>query len=185
MGIRRKPGLPRSDEAVPGVNNAVVTFTGRGMKDSRHRAAACLVAIVVAGCSGIKTYPNTLPKNLYVTAKIDSGTVVDLDVHRLNARCETAHQGRLSLDSGAVDVGLPVDETTWLDFVFASKGFLSSSVSVTRYSTLLTPRAGYDYRAQVIYSKGIYDVRIREIRRGSSASREIDRVPLGACKARG
>jgi len=161
------------------------TFVSRGMKDSSRWAAACLAAIALAGCSGIKTYPNTLPKNLYVSAKVDSGTVVDLDMHRLNARCETAHAGRVSLDPGAVDVGLPVDETIWLDFVFASKSFLSSSVSVTRYSTLLTPRSGYDYRAQVTYSKGIYDVRIRETRKGSSASREVDRVPLAACKARG
>jgi len=154
------------------------------LKDPSRWIAACLVAIALAGCSGIKTYPNTLPKNLHVTAKVDSGTVVDLDMHRINARCETAHEGRVSLDPGAVDVGLPVDETIWLDFVFASKSFLSSSVSVARYSTLLTPRSGYDYRAQVTYSKGIYNVLIQETRKGISARREIDRVPLSACKAR-
>ncbi len=155
------------------------------MRDSSRWIIACLAAIAVAGCSGIPTYPNTLPKNLHVTAKVDSGTVVDLDVHRLNARCEIAHEGRVSLDPGAVDVGLPVDETVYLDFVFASKSFLSSSVSVTRYSTLIKPRAGHDYRAQVTYTKGIYNVLIRETRKGSSTGREIDRVPLSACRARG
>jgi hypothetical protein len=155
------------------------------MKESSRRVAVCLAALALAGCSGIKTYPNTLPKNLHVTAKVDSGTVVDLDMHRLNARCGIAHEGRLAMDSGAVDVGLRVDETIYLDFVFASKTFLSSSVNVTRYSTLFTPRSGYDYRAQVTYSKGIYNVQIRETRKGGSAGREIDRVPLAACKARG
>jgi hypothetical protein len=165
------------------VKNTVTTFMSLEKDSSRWVAAGCLVAIALAGCSGIKTYPNTLPKNLHVTAKVDSGTVVDLDMHRLNARCETAHEGRVSLDPGVVEVGLPVDETIWLDFVFASKSFLSSSVSVARYSTLLTPRSGYDYRAQVTYSKGIYNVVIQEARKGSSARREIDRVPLSACKA--
>ena len=156
-----------------------------GTKAASRWVAAGLVAIVLPGCSSIRTYPNTLPKNLHVTAKVDSGTVVDLDVHRINARCEIAHQGRVPLDPGKVEVGLPVDETIYLDFVFASKSFFSSAVSVTRYSTLITPRSGEDYRAQVTYSKGIYNVLIRETRKAGSESREIDRIPLSACKARG
>jgi hypothetical protein len=132
----------------------------------------------------MRTYPNTLPKNLRVTTEVESRTVAEFDVHRVNSRCEMDHQGRVYLDNRVTEVGIPVEETIYLDFIFASKSFLSSSTSVTRYSTLLTPRAGYDYQAEVKYIKGIYGVVIRETRKGSSTSRVVDRVPLGACKAR-
>jgi hypothetical protein len=145
---------------------------------------ACLVAILVAGCSGVRTYPNTLPKNLRVTTQVESRTTAEFDVHRVNAGCELDHQGRVSLDNGVTEVGIPVEETIYLDFIFASKSFLSSTTGVTRYSTLLTPRAGYDYRAEVKYIEGLYGVVIRESRKGGSGGREIDRVPLSACKAR-
>ena len=152
--------------------------------------AALLIPIALAGCSSVPTYPNTAPKNMQVTTRVDSGsglgaTVAEFDVHRVNARCGTENQGRVYLDNGTLEVGIPVDETLYLDFIFASKGFLSPSVSATRYSTLLTPRSGYEYRAEVTYNKGLYGVRIREFRKGASSGREIERVPLSACKPRG
>lgn len=162
-------------------------MTNHGSKATSHRVAGCLVAIALAGCSGIPTYPNTLAKNLNITTRVKAAsgrTAVAFDIHRVNARCETEHQGRINLEDGATAVGIPVGEPLFLDFIFASKGFLSSSVSATRYSTLLTPRSGYRYSAQVKYDRGIYDVVIRETRRRGSAGRVIDRVPLSACKAK-
>ena len=145
---------------------------------------ACLVAVLLPSCSGVRTYSSTLPKNLLVATQVEGRTEVEFDVHRVNSRCELDHQGRVSLGSGTTEVGIPVEETIYLDFIFASRSFLSSSTGVTRYSTLLTPRAGYDYRAEVRYEKGIYGVVVRETRKGGSAGRVIDRVPLSACKAR-
>lgn len=146
--------------------------------------AVCLVAALLPGCSSVRTYSSTLPKNLLVTTQVEGRTSVEFDVHRVNSGCELDHQGRIYLDSGATEVGIPVGETIYLDFIFASRSFLSSSTGVTRYSTLLTPRPGYDYQAEVKYIKGIYGVVIRETRKGGAGGRVIDRVPLSACKAR-
>ena len=112
-------------------------------------------------------------------------TTVAFDLYRINTRCELEHQGRINLENGTTRVGIPVNEPVFLDFIFASKGFLSPNVSATRYSTVLTPHTGYAYTAQVRYDKGIYNVIIREMRRGDSTGRVIDRVPLRDCKARG
>jgi hypothetical protein len=153
------------------------------------RIAAGAAAIAMAGCSSVPSYPDTLPKNLHVTTQVDSSggpsTVAEFDVHRLNARCETEHLGRVYLDNGTRDVGLPVDAPVYLDFIFASKGFLSPNVSAIRHTTLLTARSGYDYSAQVKYVKGIYSVVIREARKGATPSRVVERAPLSDCKQRG
>ena len=158
-------------------------MTARAKEPDRW-IAACLVAILVAGCSGVRTYPNTLPRNLRVATQVEGRTTAEFDIHKVNTRCELDHQGRVSLDDAVTEVGIAVGETIYLDFIFASKSFLSSTTGVTRYSTLLTPRAGYDYQAEVKYIKGLYGVVIRETRKGGSGGREIDRVPLSACRAR-
>lgn len=142
------------------------------------------------GCSGVKTYPNDLPKNLRVTTAVDSGaalksTVAEFDIHLVNAKCETDYLGRVYLDKPGIDVGIPESQPLFLDFIFASKAFLSGNISAVRYQTLLTPRPGYEYTAQVSYLKGIYNVVIREKRRGAAAGTTIPRKPFSSCKPGG
>jgi hypothetical protein len=74
-----------------------------------------------------------------------------------------------------------MDKPLYLGFIFTSKVILSTSVGVTRYDTLLTPRTGYEHTIQASYDRDIYEVVIRETRRGSAASRVIERRPLAAC----
>ena len=148
------------------------------------RAAA--IALVVAGCSGIPAYTSSLPKNLTIVTEIDPGgrftaTQAALDVHRVNTRCETEYRGRVNLEKGALQIGIP-EERLFLDFIFVSKGTFSGS-GATRYSTMLVARPGHEYRAHVTYDKGIYDVQLRELRKGSSQSRAVEAVPLSGCKA--
>jgi hypothetical protein len=146
-------------------------------------------ALVVAGCSSVKTYPNALPKNMQVIAEVDSGsaavdTAAEFDIHRVNVRCETQYEGRVFLGNGKFDVGIPTGGLIYLEFIFASKRMLSSSVSAVRHGYLLTPRPGYRYLTKVKYLDGIYSVTIREISRDGSISRELDRIPLSACRDR-
>ena len=150
------------------------------------RWALLLIVILLAGCSGVKTYSNTLPKNMHVNTKLDSGsvftsTVAEFDIHKVNARCETDYVGRVYLEDAATEVGLPVGGSIFLDFIFASKRYLSSDISAIRYDTLVTPRAGYDYKADVSYINGIYNVVIREISRDGSVVSTIKRRPLSSC----
>lgn len=146
-----------------------------------------LVPIFLAGCSGVKTYSQRLPKNMYVTTRVASGsavksTVAEFDIHRVNARCETGYLGRVYLDRPTIDVGIPVDELIYLDFIFASKAFMSTTTSAVRYQTIFTPRRGYQYDARVDYDRGIYNVVIRERRPGSSGGRVIEQLPLSSCQ---
>ncbi len=146
-----------------------------------------LVPIFLAGCSGVKTYSERLPKNMHVTTRVASGsavksTVAEFDIHRVNARCETDYLGRVYLDRPATDVGIPVDELIYLDFIFASKAFMSTTINAVRYQTIFTPRRGYQYDAKVDYDRGIYNVVIREKRPGTAAGRIIEQTPLSSCK---
>lgn len=189
MGERQRPRLSRSDESVSSLKAGSKMMVNVSMKRANYWIYVCLFVITLSGCSGIPTYPNTSLKNLHVTTRVDSGsasssTAAAIDVHRVNARCETQHLGRVNLENGQTQVGIPVNETLFLDFIFASKRFLSSHISATRYSTLLTPRRGYKYTAQVIYDNDIYDVVIRQTREGRFTGGVIKRVPLSACKAR-
>ena len=155
------------------------------------RAAPALLpavlALWLAGCaSGPRAYDNTLPKNLLVRTKVDGGAVkaaVAFDIHRVSADCSTDFDGRINLENGTMQVGLPAGSPLYLDFVFVTGGGFTSSVGAVRHGTLLTARAGHDYRAEVSYARGIYSVEIREVRKGAD-SRVVERVPLNACKAR-
>lgn len=146
-----------------------------------------LILLLLGGCSGIKTSPNELPTNLRVTTAIDSGaalrsTVAEFDIHRVNAKCETDYLGRVYLDKPAMDVGIPENQLLYLDFIFASKTFLSNNISAVRYQTLLMSRSGYEYTAEVSYVKGIYNVVIQEKQRGAATGTAIPRTPLSSCK---
>lgn len=152
--------------------------------------AIFLMLVLLSGCSGVKTYRKNLPTNLRVTTALDSGsafksTVAEFDIHLVDAKCETDYQGRVYLDKPGIDVGIPEDQPLYLDFIFASKAFLSRDISAVRYETLLTPRSGYEYTAQVSYIKGVYNVVIREKRPGAATGTTIPRKPLSSCKPRG
>ncbi len=148
---------------------------------NRRVYAMLLSASLLAGCSGAKTYPDTLPKNLHVRTET-SKVRAELHIHRVDANCLTEYQGTVQLDRPSVEVGIPSGRQSLVAFTFSSSSFLSGSSSSVRYDTLLTPRAGYTYDVKVSYLDNIYSVTIREIDpRGSS--REIGRRDLSACKA--
>ncbi|HYS74702.1 MAG TPA: hypothetical protein VEM38_01245 [Burkholderiales bacterium] len=148
---------------------------------NRHVCAALLAAGLLAGCSGIKNYPDTLPKNLRIHATV-SKVQAELHIHRVDPSCQTEYQGTVQLDRPSVEVGIPSGRQSLVAFTFSSSSFLSGSSSSVRYDTLLTPRAGYTYDVKVSYLDNICSVTIREIDpRGSS--REIGRRDLSACKA--
>lgn len=158
------------------------------LSNANRIAILGLVVFAVAGCSGIKAYPNSLAKNMHVTTQIDSGsatlsTEAVFDIHRVDAKCETQYEGRVDLDEAKTEVGIPTGGPIYLEFIFASKRFLSKNISAVRYGMTFTPRSGYDYQTQVKYIKGIYSVVIRETSKNGTVARVIDRVPLSACKA--
>lgn len=151
-----------------------------------HIVIASLATLFLVGCSGVKTYRSASAKNLRVETQIDSGAVlkstdVKFDIYRVDAGCNTHYLGRVYLDNTSTTVGVPPNETLYLDFIFTSSGFLSNSSAATRYTTLLTTRPGFEYDARAKYLKGIYGVTMHERRRGSAAGRLVERRSLDAC----
>ena len=156
-----------------------------------HPASAIIVAVTVllSGCSGIKTYPNDLPKNLQVRTEATSGSAfssmrVALHIHQVDAQCRTEYQGTVQLNEPSIGVGVPPGRMSYLVFAFSGSSFLGGSSSSTRYETLLQPRAGYTYDARARYKDGIYHVEIRENDPRRSTGREIERRGLDQCGRR-
>ncbi len=154
-------------------------------------AAAGLLALVVAltGCASVKPYSSELPKNLQVVPEIDTGSVLkrvfpEFDVHRVSSKCELQFQGRVLLDEGKVDIGIPTGELMYLEFIFERDHLISKNMSVIRQGALLTPRPGYSYVAKVRHFNGLYAVDVQERGRNGSV-RNLERIPLSECKARG
>lgn len=154
-----------------------------------HPAIGIIVAmtVLVGGCSGIKTYPNDLPKNLQVRTEATSGSAfssmrVALHVHQVDASCRTEYQGTVQLNEPSIGVGVPSGRMSYLVFTFSGSSFLGGSSSSTGYETLLRPRAGYTYDARARYKDGIYHVEIRESGGPrQAAGREVERRSLADC----
>ena len=64
----------------------------------RRRVALLLFISLLAACSGIKTYPNTLDKNLNIRTDTHSNEFLgkvkaDVDIYRVDANCEDEYLG--------------------------------------------------------------------------------------------
>jgi len=143
------------------------------------RLAAAVAALVLTGCSGLKTYPNDGPKNVHVATQTERGVRAALHVHEVSGECSTRYQGTVALDHPALDVGVPAGRPSYLVVSFDTSSFMSGSRS-TSVGTLVTPRAGYEYELAVRYKQDIYDVALREIDR-KGARRDLARRPLAGC----
>ncbi len=154
-----------------------------GLK-SQHLVGGLLALGLLVGCSGIKTFPNTLDKNLHVQTETDSGVRTAVDIYRVNADCHTEYEGTVQLRESNVEIGIPAGRASYLVFVFANSSFFGTSGKIS-YNTLLTPRSGRHYKIKVRYKDDIYNVTIQEMKRGKVSVREMERRELGACKRRG
>jgi len=159
-----------------------LTFLAR----RRRVCAAMLFIVPLAACSGIKTYPNNLEKNLQVRTNTDSGSIfssvrASVNISRVDAHCQTHYEGTVKLAKGAAEVGVPVERWSYLVFDFSSSGLLSTS-STMGHATLLKPRAGYRYDIDVTYRDDIYNVVIRESRAGTSEGRDIALRRVDSCQ---
>lgn len=145
-----------------------------------NRHAGCLLLALAAGCSGIKTYTQSGPRNVVVRSDI-SKVEAALNIHEVGADCRTTYRGTVQLDEPSISVGIPVDRVSYLVFSFASSSFLRGSSS-SSIGTLLSPRPGYSYEVQVSYRDDIYNVAIRETDLRKSPTRELPRRGLESCR---
>jgi hypothetical protein len=149
-------------------------------------AVLVLTIWFVTGCSGLKTYHSDLENNLKITTQTDSGSIFSsmqaaVDIHKVNPDCSTEYTGTIQLDDSSNDIGIPAGRSSYLVFVFQKSGLFSAETSTT-YNTLIRPRNGYQYIAEVSYQENIYNVIINEIDPGSRTSREIETRGIYACR---
>jgi hypothetical protein len=162
------------------------------MKTAAQVKQASLLVLLMGlgfftGCSGIKTYPNNLDKNLYIATTTESGSFFSsvnatVDIYKVKPDCSLDYQGTIKLDKASVSVGIPYDQRSYLVFAFASSSFLANTSGSISYETLLKPRKDYHYMINASYIDGIYNVEIRETHPRKKSSRNIDTAGLSACK---
>jgi hypothetical protein len=138
-------------------------------------AAAALALALAAGCAGTSRYDDGgAAKNL--TVRTASSARAALHVHAVDAQCATQYLGTVALDRPSVEVGIPAGRLSWLEFSFETSGFLASRRTQTSRGTLLHPRAGARYEAEVSYRDDIYGVVLRDGRR------ELPLLDFSSCR---
>jgi len=155
------------------------------------RAAVGLLfcaASLFSACSGIKTYENTLNKNLHVHTATESGSWFSrvraaVDIHRVREDCAIDYEGTVQLTGPVAEIGIPPDRRSYLVFVFNTYSFFLNRSGTITYETLIKPRSNHHYDAAVSYKNDLYHVMIREIPPDRSASRELDRLALNSCRS--
>ena len=145
-----------------------------------------VMIFLITGCSGLKTYDSELDQNLQITTETDSGSMFSkvraaVDIHTVKPDCSTEYAGTVRLDDQAKDIGIPPGRSSYLVFVFEKSGFFSAETSTT-YNTLIRPRSGYDYIAQVSYQENMYNVILNEVDPKNRKSREIATRGMNTCR---
>lgn len=146
-----------------------------------HSILAVLIATTLAACSNIKPYRTDLATNLRIQTKtagslfqrVDAG----LHIYTVDAACQLNYQGTVYLDEPSVEVGLPSNRESYLEFYFVKSARLANSTSSITHGTLLHPRPGQRYAAEVSYANDLYKVKLRE----TASGRAIARRPLESC----
>jgi hypothetical protein len=153
----------------------------------RRSIFPALVLVLLAGCAGVKTYPNTLAKNVQVRSETVSGSALfqvktTLGVHRVDERCQLEFEGVVELDKPSIGLGVPTDRWSYLVFTFSGSSFLGGSNTSINRETLFRARPGHLYDISVSYRKDIYHVTIRETP-PKGAAREVEFRDIRVCRA--
>lgn len=153
----------------------------------RRICVALLATGFLAGCAGITRYVPTEDRNFRISTTTKAGSPlssvrVDVAIYAVDGRCQADYRGTIDLNEPLLTTGIPVERPSYLIFHFSSAAFFGNSRGTISYETLLTPRSGYDYDAEVSYANDIYNVVILEKGPGSRAGRELDPRKLAACR---
>ena len=142
-----------------------------------------LLSALLAGCSGLKTYPTAAGGNLAVHTQMDGNVRAALHIHTVDAQCRTEYRGTVQLDRPAVVLDVPAGRPSYLVVTFDTSSFLGGSRS-TSVGTLLEPRGGGRYELSVRYRDSIYDVALSQSDPRGGQQRALPRRELEACRTR-
>ena len=150
--------------------------------------AGCAVLVVtlsLAGCSGLRPYPNTVAKNAVIHVQTDSGTLlsrtgVELDLYTVDVGCGSKYLGTLELHDASIELGLPLDTQVRLAYVFARSALLGTS-GTTTIEMIVTPQRGHRYEFDISYLKTGYTATGRRFAPGQAHGTDIEHARLLDC----
>lgn len=133
---------------------------------------------LLAGCSGFKRYRSDYQANLFITTDtVTNGWLSDvdaaLDIYQMRDDCEVDYQGTVNLRDRRVEVGVPAGVAAYLVFRIESSVFLTNTYSSVGYDVAFYPDFGHVYDVDVVYRDNIYDVEVRERRRGGTEPQHL------------
>ena len=105
----------------------------------------------------------------------------DVHIIGVDEHCQKSYRGSVELGSTAVALGLPVDQPSLLSVEFSGHSFLTRGSASANYTTLFTPRAGYQYDMDVEYADAMYSVTLYERGLHGGARHKVERRPFSAC----
>lgn len=153
------------------------------MTNSRHPYPALILllfgcsTLLLTACGSIKPYTATAAHNLTITTDIESGTWLNntsaqLLIYHVGSGCPLEDLGVVELKTSRLDTGLAVGKKTYLQFLFIKNR--TNGYSTTAYATVITPKPGARYKADIKYASGRYYAKVSEID-AHGAVREFER----------
>ena len=150
------------------------------------RSVILAVALTLAGCSGLRSYPNGLEKNAVIRVRTDPGTLlarraIDLDLYAVDSACRATYLGSIELHDTLIDLGLPVDSRVLLAYVFSRSAILGTS-GTTIIEMLLQPRRDHRYEFEISYLKAGYTATGRDFAPGQVHGSPVEHARLRDCR---
>lgn len=139
------------------------------------------ITLLIGGCSGTKLYKDVSTHNMEVNSKTDSVDAT-LDIYSVSAQCESDYLGTVALDRSSIELGIAIEEPSYLIVGFASSSFWSSSSGFTSYDFTLLPRKAFRYEVDVSYIDDIYNVTVYEVSQLTGKQREMEEAELRNCQ---
>lgn len=122
---------------------------------------------VNTGCSGLKTYPNDLPKNLTVKTNTDSRmfkrVYPSLHIYDIDGSCSLTYIGTVKLNKETTEVGLPAGKLNYFSFQFDTSGW--GTQGSTAMGVLLNTKKKRKYKIDASYKDFIYNIEVFEKRK--------------------
>ena len=145
-----------------------------------------LILGFINGCmsSNIK-YPDNYKKNLTIKTSIKGESFFkDIDAYlhisKLDKQCKPEYLGTVKLDKPIKKVGLPANQKLFLEFVFGITG--GGSGSRLDMDTIITPRKGQSFYADMFYEDDIYDITLWQNKSRKYKKRKIRPASFKSCK---
>ena len=136
----------------------------------------------LVGCSSLKTYSDSLTKNLTVVLdkNSDSGVKGRVDIYLLDKQCQGPYQGSSWFDKTAKSVGIKENRQTLLSFKYLLSDWFTGKHSITT-DAVIKARTGYRYEAKLSYIDSAYETFIYEINRRTGKRKAINIVGIQGC----